>query len=162
MGRPRPCTRGQAKQFRQPVGITGTDAGIHGSTVADSIQVVVRSNADILTARQRGRELAEELGFPPTDLTFIATAISSLARNIVRFAKEGEIAVSAIEQAGRRGIAVVASDQGPGIPKDRMTQEFEVIDTGVGLRGVKRMMDEMQIESDATTGTTITARKWLR
>ena len=70
--------------------------------------VPIRSDLDIIVARQRGRELAAQLGFSDTDLTLIATAISELARNIVLYAKSGEIALKAVRQGDKRGIAVIA------------------------------------------------------
>src|SRR5437867_6455104 len=84
--------------------------------MADEIRVRIGSEHDILIARQRGRELAAEEGFVGSDLTLIATAISEIARNIVEYAREGEIVLTALRNGGRQGIAVVASDRGPGIP----------------------------------------------
>jgi serine/threonine-protein kinase RsbT len=69
-----------------------------------------------VTARQRGRALAQRIGFTGSNLTIIATAISELARNILLYAKTGEVAVGVVEANGARGIAVVARDRGPGIP----------------------------------------------
>jgi len=78
--------------------------------------VLINTDADIISARQQGRALAAQLDFSGGDLTLIATAISEIARNIVAYAKRGEIVLSLVQQGGRRGIAVVARDQGPGIP----------------------------------------------
>ena len=60
----------------------------------DEVRIPIRSDADIVAARQAARELAARLGFCRTDLTVIATAVSEMARNIVRFAGSGEIVVS--------------------------------------------------------------------
>src|SRR5689334_3754632 len=78
-------------------------------------RVRIERETDIVTARQRGREMAAARGFSSTDQTLIALAISELARNIVVYAQEGEIIVSEIDDSGRRGIMVVARDEGPGI-----------------------------------------------
>jgi len=78
--------------------------------------IPVRSDADVVLARQKGRALAAALGFGPTDLTLVATAISELTRNIVLYAKRGRIVLKGIEQNGKLGIMVVARDDGPGIP----------------------------------------------
>jgi serine/threonine-protein kinase RsbT len=83
--------------------------------VSVSACVAIRADVDIITARQRGRDLGVELGFPKTDQALIATAISELARNILTYAVEGEIEVACEEDGGRRGIVIVARDQGPGI-----------------------------------------------
>ena len=79
-------------------------------------QVVgIGSAADIVAALQEGRALASQLGFSPTDLTVIATAISEVARNILEHAGRGEIRLSRCQANGRSGVCVVASDLGPGI-----------------------------------------------
>ncbi len=75
----------------------------------------IRSDADIVVARQEGRAVASEVGFTGSALTIIATAISEVARNIVSYAGEGEIVLRALEEGNRRGILIVARDDGPGI-----------------------------------------------
>lgn len=83
--------------------------------VGDEIATAIRDEADIMVARRLGRDLASQLNLSITDLTLIATAVSEVARNILTYAGEGEIRFEAIEQQGRRGILVTASDRGPGI-----------------------------------------------
>lgn len=126
--------------------------------------VPIKSDLDIIVARQRGRELAGELGFSGTDLTLIATAISELARNIVLYAKAGEIVIASIRRAGRNGITVEARDQGPGIPDLRraLNDGFSTSRSlGLGLPGVRRLMDEFEISSDSNRGTTVIVKKWI-
>src|SRR5215470_15770359 len=77
--------------------------------------ITVSTDADIVVARQRGRELAAHLGFGSADQTLIATAISELTRNIVLYAKRGRVVLKAITRGGKHGIMVVARDDGPGI-----------------------------------------------
>ena len=77
--------------------------------------VPIHSDQDIVAARQKGRLLAIELGFSAGDATLIATAISELARNIVRYARSGEVRLTAIQNSTRSGIQLVAHDAGPGI-----------------------------------------------
>src|SRR4051794_4148443 len=84
--------------------------------LATEVCVPITTDVDVVVARQKGREIAAGHGFSATEQTLIATAISELARNIVSYAERGEITLSAIEDAGRRGILVVARDEGPGIP----------------------------------------------
>ena len=79
------------------------------------VRVRVQSSVDIVGARQQGRALAMRAGFINSNLTIIATAISEVARNIVEYAKEGEVIISIINDANKTGVEVVASDQGPGI-----------------------------------------------
>lgn len=121
--------------------------------------------ADIVSARQKGRDLAMELGFSFTEATLVATAISELARNMVLYAGGGEIRLGSAANGTERGIAVVAHDNGPGIPDVRRALLGGYSTSGglgLGLSGVRRLMDEMDVLSDAGTGTTVTARKWLR
>jgi len=103
------------------------------------------------------------VGFSATDATLIATAISELARNIVLYATRGEIALTAVENGGRPGVIVVARDKGPGIPDLRRATAGGYSTSGglgLGLAGVRRLMDEFEIVSEVGTGTTVTARKW--
>ena len=80
-----------------------------------TIRVAIRTDADVVTARQEARAMGAELGFGSTDLTLLATAISEVARNITTYAGEGEVdAAGRAASAGRDGIEVVASDDGPG------------------------------------------------
>jgi len=83
---------------------------------AGEIRVAINSDQDIVSARQKGRAMATELGFSSGDATLIATAISELARNIVSYARKGQITLKMVNGLNRRGIAVIADDDGPGIP----------------------------------------------
>ncbi len=127
------------------------------------IRVAINSDQDIVVARQRGRALAAELGFSAVNGTFIATAISELARNIVSYARKGEILIKAIDATGRQGILVVASDEGPGIPDIRqaLRDGFSTSNSlGLGLPGVRRLMDEFEISSQKGLGTRVAVKKW--
>jgi serine/threonine-protein kinase RsbT len=127
--------------------------------------VPIRSDLDILTARQKGRALASELGFSSSHLTVIATAISELARNIVLYAKRGEIVLRRVDEDGRSGIVVVARDEGPGITDVNLAMQTGYSTSGslgLGLPGVRRLMDEFSISSGAGQGTSVTATKWKR
>lgn len=133
--------------------------------MADEARVPISSDADIVVARQKGRALAAQLGFPSTDLTLIATAISELARNIVLYAKQGEVAMRPVMDGSKRGIVVVARDEGPGIPDVRRAMESGYSTSGslgLGLPGVRRLVDEFEIVSEVGKGTTVTVKKWKR
>jgi serine/threonine-protein kinase RsbT len=130
---------------------------------SQEITVPVNADIDIVTARQKGRELARELGFTSTDLALIATAISELARNIILYANAGQIVLAVSENGTKRGIKVVARDDGPGIPDvERALEEgFSTSRSlGLGLSGVRRLMDEFDIVSEVGRGTTVTVKKW--
>ena len=132
----------------------------------ESFEVPIHSDKDILVARSRGRALAAELGFSSSDLALIATTISELARNIVRYARTGLIAVEAIGNSDhRRGVSIVARDTGPGIADVRKALQDGFSTSGglgLGLPGVRRLMDDFEIISEVGQGTTVTVRKWRR
>jgi serine/threonine-protein kinase RsbT len=126
--------------------------------------VPIRSDADIVTARQRGRALAERLGFTGSDLTVIATAISELGRNILTYAGSGDIVLRPAHLGGKRGIAVVARDEGPGIADvaSAVQDGFSTSNSlGLGLPGTRRLMDEFEIDSVVGRGTIVTVKKWV-
>jgi len=125
--------------------------------------VAINSDQDIVAARQRGRALAAEIGFSATDATLIATAISELARNIVSYARKGEVTLRVVRGSSRQGILVIASDDGPGIPDipQALRDGFSTSGSlGLGLPGVRRLMDEFEIASRPGRGTTVTVKKW--
>jgi len=133
--------------------------------MGDEYRLPIGSEHDILTARQRGRELAAELGFSGSDLTLVATAISEIARNIVEYAGRGEMSFTLVRDGQSRGIVVVARDEGPGIPDvSRAMQDGYSTgrSIGLGLPGARRMMDEFEVDSAAGRGTTVTMKKWMR
>ncbi|MFL5309001.1 MAG: anti-sigma regulatory factor [Myxococcales bacterium] len=127
-------------------------------------QVPIRSDQDIVTARQIGRSLAAALNFTSAEATLIAAAISELGRNIVTYAKHGEIRLKILDgSADRRGIQVIARDDGPGIDdldlalRDGFSTSGGL---GFGLPGVRRLADEFHIESARERGTTVIITKW--
>ncbi|MGH9467277.1 MAG: anti-sigma regulatory factor [Terriglobales bacterium] len=133
--------------------------------MANVEHIAIRSDRDVLLARQRGRALGETLGFVSTDLTLIATAISELARNIVTYARVGELELRLVSDDSRRGLVIVARDQGPGIPDiERAMQDGYSTSggLGLGLPGVKRLMDTFEIVSQPSCGTTVLIAKWIR
>jgi serine/threonine-protein kinase RsbT len=130
---------------------------------APEIGVAINSDQDIVLARQKGRAKAIELGFSSGDATLIATAISELARNIVAYASKGRITLKVVNGLNRQGISVVASDEGPGIPDVRqaLRDGFSTSGSlGLGLPGVRRLMDEFEITSQPGRGTTVVVKKW--
>jgi len=127
--------------------------------------VPVASDDDLVAARREGRLLAEQLGFSTSEATLVATAISELARNIVSYARRGEIQVSLVHNGNKRGINIVARDEGPGILDINLAMREGYSTSGgfgIGLPGVRRIMDEFDIASGVGRGTTITITKWKR
>jgi RNA polymerase sigma factor (sigma-70 family) len=130
----------------------------------DQTRVAVSTDADVVLARQQGRRVAAHAGFSATELAVIATAISEIARNIVKFAKRGEVVVSMVTENERTGVTVVARDAGPGIADiERAVQDGYSTygGLGLGLPGAKRLMDEFEIMSEVGKGTTVTMTKWM-
>jgi serine/threonine-protein kinase RsbT len=131
----------------------------------------IAGEEDIVRARQRARDVARGLGFGMVDQSRIATAVSELTRNVVRYATDGrgEAIIRGLERAAdgssAAGIEVVVRDDGPGIAdvEEAMRAGFTSgRGMGMGLPGTRRLMDEMDIASAAGSGTTITIRKWRR
>ena len=131
-------------------------------------RVLIRREDDIVVSRQRAREVAKRLGFGAVDQSRIATAVSELARNVVRYATDGhgEVTIRELPSGARRvGIEIVVADEGPGIAdlEQAMRDGFTSgAGMGMGLPGTKRLMDEMEIDSGAGRSTVITIRKWRR
>ena len=100
------------------------------------------------------RALAGRVGFSGTDQVLIATAVSEIARNIVEYARGGEVLISSL--AGRRkGLEIIFLDEGPGIAdlasalEDGFTTSRGL---GMGLSGARRLMDQFDIASRAGPG----------
>jgi serine/threonine-protein kinase RsbT len=134
--------------------------------VEPETRIAIESDADVVTARQRARELAADLELSSTDQTLLATAISEVARNITHYAKRGEVLLRVIrDENGRSGIEVVASDEGPGIEDiERALQDGYTTGggLGLGLPGARRLVDEFRIQSAPSVGTTVTLVMWAR
>jgi serine/threonine-protein kinase RsbT len=128
-------------------------------------RIAIESDADVVTARQRARALAVGLDMPTTDQTLLATAISEIARNITAYAQRGEVMIDVIHDGGRRGIRVVAVDEGPGIEdlEKALTDGFTTGGgLGLGLPGARRLVDEFDIQTAPGEGTRVTLVKWTR
>jgi serine/threonine-protein kinase RsbT len=133
--------------------------------LSDERRIAIRHESDIVAARRAGRELGETLGFTRGELTVVATAISEVARNIVVYAKLGEVVLQVKEDHGRRCLVVIARDEGPGIEdiSRAMADGYSTAGgLGLGLPGARRMMDEFEIVSQLGKGTVVTMKKWAR
>ena len=130
----------------------------------NQIRIPIRNETGIAWSVMEARKAATAIGFDENICQMIATAVSELANNIIKYASRGEILMDRIDTGGRTGIEVIARDRGPGIediPK-AMADHYSSGDTlGLGLPGVKRMMDEFELTSEPGQRTTVTIRKWL-
>ena len=129
-------------------------------------RIAIRSDADVVAARQRARALAVGLDMPSTDQTLLATAISEIARNITAYAGNGEVTIDVVrDRDGRRGVRVIARDEGPGIAdlERALTDGYTTGGgLGLGLPGARRLVDEFDIQTAVGHGTTVTLVKWTR
>jgi signal transduction histidine kinase/CheY-like chemotaxis protein len=110
--------------------------------------VALASEREVVSARQRARTIAGALGFEHHDQIRIATAVSEIARNAFRYARDGAVAFSVDPQARMFRIAV--TDHGAGIPHLDVVMEGSYRSTtgmGMGILGTKRLMDEFSIDS---------------
>lgn len=125
--------------------------------------IKIETEADIVAARQVGRNMSRQLGFDTIMQSRMATSISELARNIFLYAGKGTITISPVEREGAIGLQVTAVDHGPGIPDIRKALEDGFTTSGAlgaGLPGVRRMMDEFDIQSTLGEGTRVMIVKW--
>ncbi len=133
--------------------------------VPPSGEMRIGAETDIVLSRRTVRDAATQAGFSPTDVTRIVTAASELARNVFKYAGEGVMRWRSLEAGGRVGIEVQFVDHGPGIAdiQRAMEQGYSTGGgLGVGLPGAKRLVDEMEVESEVGGGTTVTLKKWRK
>jgi serine/threonine-protein kinase RsbT len=125
----------------------------------------IQNEIDVARAAVEADRCCTALGFDRSRSQMVATAVSELARNIVKYASHGEVILRGATRGTARGIEIVVNDQGPGIEDvdQALRDHFSSSGTlGLGLPGVKRMMDELYIESERGRGTRVTIRKWLQ
>jgi serine/threonine-protein kinase RsbT len=126
------------------------------------MRVAIASELDVAKAVVHASRMSGDLGLGKTDQSRVATAASELARNILKYAGRGSVTLAPVQVGGRSGIEIVAEDRGPGIAdiNQAMTDRFSSGGTlGLGLPGVRRLMDAFSIESTPGEGTRVTARK---
>ncbi|MGK7929738.1 MAG: anti-sigma regulatory factor [Spirulina sp.] len=120
--------------------------------------------SDITRSIVETERIAKTLGFDNSTAKMIVTAVSELARNIIKYAGRGKIIITPLEEERRSGIEIICQDTGPGIAdveqamKDRYSSSGTL---GLGLPGVKRMMDDFEIHSTPNKGTKVIIKKWL-
>ncbi|MCF7802594.1 MAG: anti-sigma regulatory factor [Candidatus Marinimicrobia bacterium] len=127
----------------------------------DSFEVT--SNTDVVRIRDEGRALAKEHGFSVNEQTLIATAISEVCRNIIEYAGTGSVTFRVLRSKNGIGIEITATDNGPGIMDISRAMEDGYTTgkgMGLGLPGVKRIMDQFELISGMGEGTTVKMAKW--
>jgi serine/threonine-protein kinase RsbT len=125
---------------------------------------LIRSESDASRTVLESTLYSREAGFGDAPSQMIATAVSELVRNILKYAGSGELHLRRVKKPGGHGIEIEALDNGPGIEDcDKAMQDHYSSGgtLGLGLPAVKRMMDEFSLESTPGEGTRVTARKWI-
>ena len=125
-------------------------------------RVIIRREDDVYMASTIGKRIANKFNLNKIEENKLVVSIMELSRNIVFYANEGEIYIKPIESYG---IEVIAVDRGPGIEDIDKVLNNKVISKsglGLGLSGVKRLMDEFEITSEKNIGTTIRVVKWFK
>ena len=134
------------------------------SAETEGFRLKIADEDDCISAASEAMNLARTAGFNSTGQFMFSTAVSELATNIMRYAGEGEITIRAINDETGKGLEIIAADRGPGIADIEAALEdgFSTTKTslGIGLGGVRRLMDEFTITSEPGTGTCIMAKKW--
>ena len=114
------------------------------------IRIPLNMESDIIIARQKGRELAERLGFGVADQTRLATGISELTRNVINYAKKGLCVITDASDEQAMRVRVSVEDHGPGIPDiaAAMKDGFSTVRSlGMGLPGTRRLVHDFDISS---------------
>ncbi len=133
------------------------------TAAGEAISLPLRSSEDVVRMRQLVREQCVKQGFSLVDQTKLVTAASELARNAIDYGVDGEVAVELVTQNLRKGVKLVFSDRGPGIPdinlalKDGYTTGNGL---GLGLGGAKRLSSEFHVDSKPGQGTRVTIARW--
>jgi serine/threonine-protein kinase RsbT len=125
----------------------------------------IASDEDVVRVRQLVRSHAVSAKLSLVDQTKIVTAASELARNTLVYGGGGEVQVDTIDNGMRRGVRIVFSDSGPGIPdvQQALTDGYTSgSGLGLGLGGARRLVDEFTLETTVGVGTQVTVVKWAR
>ena len=128
-----------------------------------TVGIAISSEMGIARAILETRRISGELGFAAAEQSRVATAASELARNILKYAGTGHLTIASLQRDGRVGIEIVAADRGPGIAntEQAMQDHYSSGGTlGLGLPGVRRLMDDFTIDSRPGQGTRVVVRKW--
>lgn len=125
----------------------------------------IRVDSDVTVAVLDVGRFAASNGFDLRRKTMLMTVASELGTNICKYAGSGWLNATLISRGTARGVEIVAEDQGPGIADipSALRDHFSSLGTlGLGLPGVRRMMDIFDIRSVPGQGTTVRVVKWSR
>ena len=129
----------------------------------DTLRIRIASETDVTRAIIETGNAAARVQLRVDQKSRITTAASELARNILKYAGRGEIVLRVLRESARVGVELRACDSGPGI-EDIDAALSDHVSTGgtlgLGLPGVRRLMDEFAIESTPASGTRVTVVLW--
>jgi serine/threonine-protein kinase RsbT len=131
--------------------------------ITKSDALPLRTEHDIVQARQQVRKLAQELGFGLVDQTKMVTAASELARNAVIYGGGGTLKWETLLEGMRKGLRLHFVDEGPGIPdlEQALTDGWTSgSGMGLGLSGAKRLVNEFEIDTAPGRGTRVSVTRW--
>lgn len=127
------------------------------------LKVSIKSEADIHYLSSEVGTLFSSFQLPAVIMARVKTILSELAYNQLKYAKSGYMEIQLIEEIKRKGVVIIASDKGPGIENLDLaiSDNYSTSGTlGLGLPGIKRMADEMTIESTPGKGTVVKVSLW--
>ncbi len=128
-------------------------------------RVRIATESDATRGVVEAHRFCREAGLSEVDSQAVSTAVSELARNILKYAGHGELLFQGIDHGQSHGVMVTARDRGPGIGDidTAMRDHFSSSGTlGLGLPGVRRMMDDFTIDSEPGRLTEVRFLKWDR
>jgi serine/threonine-protein kinase RsbT len=132
--------------------------------MAEMISIKVENETDIFFIQNELTKVIKLIGFGLVDEKKIKVIVSELAYNIIKYASRGFIRISQLEERGKRGVVIKATDKGPGIDDiDKALQDnYSTSGTlGLGLPGIKRMADELKINSSIDKGTEVIVKYFI-
>ncbi len=123
----------------------------------------LRSEHDIVMARQLVRRMTQKLAFSLVDQTKMVTAASELARNALIYGGGGSMQWQLRADGARHGLKLTFIDAGPGIPNIELAMSdgwTSGSGLGMGLSGAKRLVNEFEIDSRVGAGTRVSITRW--
>ena len=125
--------------------------------------IVIWTEADTVSAALAVREMAEDAGMNSGAASALATAVSELTTNVVKYAGRGRLTLRLVKRMGQPGLEAVVQDAGPGID-DLEAAMKEHVSTGgtlgLGLPGTRRLVDEFEVDTHPGRGTRVRVVKW--
>jgi serine/threonine-protein kinase RsbT len=123
----------------------------------------LKTDVDVVIARRGVRDWAADIGLTMLDLTKVVTAASELARNAIVHGGGGVMCLQVVRLGDRQGLRITFTDQGPGIARidEAMKDGFTTGGgMGIGLPGAKRLVNEFELQSTPSQGTSVTIVRW--